>query len=315
MKRHAWIILGWLALLTAAQADQPDSEQEQYKAHIVSRMYEATYGGQEKCRSDKEALDRLNKMVDQFRHAYPELMSSIENSPYLPQAKEHLKLGRDPSGKYDLQECRETETILRQMLIVPQGQQLADYYVQILKGKDRSSAEAELFGHEAEKNKGARKPTGAPPKPPLIVPFEAQKAGSTFTTELQVVEHRYYEFAVLLQPKKGATIEDVKQLIALAEGEPGYRNGEPISYGIAIFLTLVVSAIDQAGERIVYSKSISREQMTSAGGMGVEKLIDVIELKPGNYRIRIQSLKDIPELIGYPINFGIYGKHNTNPID
>lgn len=41
-----------------------------------------------------------------------------------------------------------------------------------------------------------------PPKPPFFVPFEAQKAGSTFTTELRVVEHRQYIFSLALGAKK-----------------------------------------------------------------------------------------------------------------
>lgn len=318
MKRNAWIILGWLALATTAQAEQPNTEQERYKALTVSRMYEATYGGQVKCRSDKDALDRLNKTVDQFRHTYPELMRLIESSPYLPQAKEKLKLNGDPSGKYDLEECRETENLLREMLIAPDGQQSANYMVQILKGKDRGEAEAEIrkqFDNDTEKQMRLKGSNGVPPKPPLIVPFEAQKAGSTFTTELQVVEHRNYEFALLLKPKKGANIEEVKRLIELAEGEPGYKNGKPLSYGISIPLKLKISVIESSGEKLIYDKEITKEQMISAGGMGIEKVIDSIELRPGRYRISVQSLKDIPELVSTPITFGIYGWRNSNPID
>src|ERR1019366_6268863 len=57
-----------------------------------------------------------------------------------------------------------------------------------------------------------------PPKPPFLVPFEAQKAGSVFTTELRVVDHRQYEFALLLKLKKGATMEDANRLLELAGG-------------------------------------------------------------------------------------------------
>ncbi len=295
-----------------------NTEQEQYMAHTVTRMYEATYGGQEKCKSDKDALDRLNKTVDQFRHAYPELMSLIENSPYLPQAKEHLKLGRDPSGKYDLQACRETEAILRQLLIVPEGQRAANYMVQILKGKDRSAAEAEIMKQvdaDAEKQMRQNGANGTPPKPPLIVPFEAQKAGSTFMTELRVVEHRYYEFTILLKLKEGATMEDARSLSELAGWFGRDGSGKLRKPGISIPVKLKVRVIDAAGERTIYDKEIYEEEVQGGGGAGIEKLIDSIELRPGRYRINIESLKDIPELTGYPINFGIDGHYNTNPID
>lgn len=153
------------------------------------------------------------------------------------------------------------------------------------------------------------------PKPPFFVPFEAQKAGSVFTTELRVVEHRHYEFALLWKAKKGTSIEDAKRLIELAGGNSRDKNGKPLSYGISIPLKLKVSVIELSGDRIIYDKEIHDEEMLSAGGMGIEKLIDTIELRPGRYRVSIQSLKDIPELAEIPINFGIYGWPNSNPID
>src|SRR4030067_949241 len=72
------------------------------------------------------------------------------------------------------------------------------------------------------------------PKPPFLAPFEAQKAGSFFMTELRAVEHRYYKFALFLKPKKGGTKEDAKQLLKLAGGFERDRNGKPIRTGILI---------------------------------------------------------------------------------
>lgn len=160
-----------------------------------------------------------------------------------------------------------------------------------------------------------------PPKPPLFVPFEAQKAGSIFTTELRVVEHRGYKFALLLKTKKGASMEDARRLMELAgkfgRDKSGKQpwGGKLLWPGISIPLKLKVSIIDASGERAIYDKEIHEEEVVGGGSMGIEKLIDTIELKSGHYRISIQSLKDIPELAENPINFGIYKWPNTNPID
>jgi hypothetical protein len=154
-----------------------------------------------------------------------------------------------------------------------------------------------------------------PPKPPFFVPFEAQKSGSVFTTELRVVEHRSYIFALLLGSKIGATVEDARRLMELAESDARNKDGKAVSNGIPIPLKLKVSLIEPSGERIIYDKDVHEMEKIGATTLGFEKLIDSIELRPGHYRIDIQSLKDIPELAESPITFGIYGWPNSNPID
>jgi hypothetical protein len=160
-----------------------------------------------------------------------------------------------------------------------------------------------------------------PPKPPFFVPFEAQKAGSVFTTELRVVEHRSYIFSLALGAKKGASMDDVERIRKLA-GESGRDKsgkqpwgGKLLWPGIPIPVKLKVSVIESSGQRIIYDKEIHEMEKIGVSSRGFIKLIDSIELKHGLYRIDIQSLKDIPELDGSPITFGIYGWPNSNPID
>lgn len=154
-----------------------------------------------------------------------------------------------------------------------------------------------------------------PPKPPFFVPFEAQKAGSVFTTELLVAEHRSYIFSLELGVKKEGDMEDARRLGKLAGGDSRDKEGKPLDLGISIPLKLTISVIDTSGERIIYDKEIYEEEKIGASRRGFKKLIGSIELKPGRHRINIQSLKDIPELVENPITFGIYGWPNTNPID
>lgn len=318
MKQIVWVILGWFTLLTTAQADQPATDEARQKAHIVSRLYQATYGAQEQCSSHKDVAANLDKTIDQFRRAYPELMRLVESSPYLPQAKEGFKAIWNGS-RMSPQECRETANILRQFLDAPNGQQEANRMIQILGGSSQlppTTQDSRQLADDTEKSGKLPEPNDARPrKLPLLVPFEAQKAGSIFTAELRVMEHRSYEFALLLKAKKGISIEEAKRLIKLAGDFGRDKNGKLIRPGISLPLKLRVSAIESSGERVVYDKEIHEEEALGAGGMGIEKLIDVIDLRPGRYKVSIQSLKDIPELAETPITFGIYGWHNTNPID
>jgi hypothetical protein len=320
MKRIAGIILGWLALLTTAQADQPTVDQERQRAHVVSRMYQATYGAQERCGSYKDELARLDKVIEQVRHAYPELMRLVESSVYLPQAKEEFKaLWGGTDGQLPIQECRETANMLQQLLEVPNGQQAANNMIQTLMGNSQLQSmnkNSKLSVNDTEDIKRPRATIDTQThRPPLFVPFEAQKAGSTFTTELRVVEHRQYKFALLLQLKKGATMEDAKQLMRLAGQFGKDKNGKLVWPGISIPLRLKISVIDSSGEKITYDKEMHEEEEQGGGGMGEEKLIDSIELRPGRYRVSIQSLKNIPELAENPIKFGIFAWPNSNPID
>jgi Domain of unknown function (DUF5625) len=154
-----------------------------------------------------------------------------------------------------------------------------------------------------------------PPKPPVFVPFEAQKAGSVFTAELQVVEHRSYIFSLELGAKKGQTMEEARRISKLAGRDERYKDGKPLSYWVSIPLKLKTSIVESSGERIMYNKEIHEMETIGTSSRGFKKLIDTIELKRGLYRINIQSLKDIPELAESPITFGIYGWPNTNPID
>ena len=154
------------------------------------------------------------------------------------------------------------------------------------------------------------------PKPPLYAPFTAQKAGSLFTTELRVVEHRKYEFTLLVSIKKGENTEDSKRLLKLMGRTGKDKDGKMMSPGIAIPLKLTISVIDTSGESIIYDKEVHEEEMQSGGGGTYEKLIDLIELMPGgHYRVTLQSLQDVPEFSGNPISVGIHGHYNTNPID
>jgi hypothetical protein len=185
MKRIVLIILSWLALLTTAQADQPIVDQERQKTHIVSRMYQATYGVQKQCNQSAS----LNTAIEQVHHAYPELMRLIESSPYLPQAKAEFNSLWSTSGEQaGIKECQEIENMLRQLLDVSHGgRQAVNDMVQALKGNSPSPSIE------------AWPPDSSGPKLPFIIHWNVSKNGSSATEEFLVTEYRLYKFNIVFR--------------------------------------------------------------------------------------------------------------------
>jgi hypothetical protein len=125
----------WVPITVAAQTK---SAIEQEKMHTVSRMYQATYGAQERCHPSKEASANLNLAIDQLRHAFPELLNLIDSSQYLPTVREQfMAYLNDPAAKSSneelKQECSGIEYLLRQLVETPGGQQAANDMIQALK--------------------------------------------------------------------------------------------------------------------------------------------------------------------------------------
>jgi hypothetical protein len=138
-RTHLAVVIAILiqAVSTVAVA-QASADAERQKAHVVSRLYQATYGAEERCRPSKEASSSFSKAMDQFRSAFPELMRLIDGSPYLPPARDQFKkFLADPSAKVSddalIQECRGLEYMLRQFVEAPGGKEAVNEYLQLLK--------------------------------------------------------------------------------------------------------------------------------------------------------------------------------------
>lgn len=149
-----------------------------------------------------------------------------------------------------------------------------------------------------------------PPKPPLSLPFEVQKAGSKVETELEVIEHREYIFSLRFGFKKNDEVDRarVKKLV----GENAQFKG---GTGVPTPLIFKISVIDATGERPMLQQEIPELRLRSWGGDSFDKHIAYVILKPGHYRISVESLKDAPELVGTPIAFsiGFYAKATVQP--
>lgn len=146
------------------------------------------------------------------------------------------------------------------------------------------------------------------PRQPILLPFSAAQKGAVLTIDFEVIENNFYTFILTMGFKKN-DMTDTQRVVKLA-GDGGYdpKTHKRLNNGLPIPLKLKISRLKPSGEISIYDKEIIEEELEAyrADAKGLSKKIDRIKLAPGNYRVRVEALRDIPELAATPIQFGIY---------
>lgn len=153
-------------------------------------------------------------------------------------------------------------------------------------------------------------------KPPLSLPFEVQKAGNKVEAKLEVVEHRLYVLQLRLMYKEGDQ-KDRARVRKLAGDYEMDKSGKLIEPGVSIQLRFQIYSIEAGEERTLLEKTILQPEeirMTSYGAEFFSKRFAEVPLKPGRYRISVESLTDVPELIGTPVMLQIGRDPKAVPI-
>ena len=143
-----------------------------------------------------------------------------------------------------------------------------------------------------------------PPKPPIKLPFVVQKAGSKVETEMRIVEEKEYRFSLLFLYKKDdrADGERVRELAGYSDLDMG---GKLLRPGVQTPLRLKIHVMDSAGDRLLLEQDILELRTVAAGSGRYTKQVIYMILKPGQYRVSVESLQDVPELIGTPVELQI----------
>jgi len=142
------------------------------------------------------------------------------------------------------------------------------------------------------------------PQPPINLPFEVQKAGRKVETEMRIDEEKEYRLALLFMYKKGESA-DFERVGKLAGRYDKDKSGRLIEPGVPIALRLKIFVIESSGDRLIFEQDVSELRTTSVGSGQFNKQVAYLILKPGHYHVSIESLKDVPELIGTPVDFQI----------
>jgi hypothetical protein len=143
-----------------------------------------------------------------------------------------------------------------------------------------------------------------PPKPPIKLPFEVQKAGSRAETEMRIVERRNYIFYLQFSYKKGDQ-EDRARVRKLLGDNHKDGIGRWVDTGIPTPLKFKISIIDVTGERQMFDLDIPPMGIISWGADSFGKLFFSMTLKPGLYRVSVESMQDAPEIVGTTVTFEV----------
>lgn len=152
----------------------------------------------------------------------------------------------------------------------------------------------------------------SPMKPPLQVPFSAEKNGSKVEVDLVVSEYRFYEFRLQFPYKKDDE-PDFLRVRKLTGGSEKNREGKFVDPGVPLRIRLEIVGRDSSNGTFHY-ESVNEPTLASYGSGYVKKIIDSVKLKPGHYVVRAESLLDASEFNGAGIEFNIGWYWNSSVI-
>lgn len=145
---------------------------------------------------------------------------------------------------------------------------------------------------------------------PFRLPFAVHKAGTMVETKVRITEHRPYIFSLCFNFKKDDQVDRAR--VKKLTGDPWPHKHRDT--GIPTPLRLKISVIEPAGERLLVDKEISELKFNSFGASFFRKEIDQVELEPGQYRISVESLSNVPELADVKVVFSIGHDKKSSPI-
>jgi hypothetical protein len=144
---------------------------------------------------------------------------------------------------------------------------------------------------------------------PLSIPFPLDKAGK-LETDVYIAEPDNYAFDIDFMYEVG-NWDDARRVSKLAGSGGRYRMGELSEPGIPLQLRLRITRIRDKTESIEFDE-ISTAQGTYAGGFGKHsKSIKNIPLNEGHYKVLIENLLAVPELVGTKTIFNISHAHRA----
>jgi hypothetical protein len=136
------------------------------------------------------------------------------------------------------------------------------------------------------------------PRQPLVLPFAAAHKGTVLTTDFQATEDRIHLFLLLFKEKS---------VLPQYMGSGGYdpKARKRLDNGLPIPLRLTVSRLDPSEASPLFDKEFFELELQGMSATDYSKMITAIKLSPGNYRVRLEALRDIPELAEASIKFVI----------
>jgi Domain of unknown function (DUF5625) len=147
------------------------------------------------------------------------------------------------------------------------------------------------------------------PIPPIRLPFAVEKAGAKIDIEIEIVDYRGYTFALDFMFKEDDQADRARIKKLVGDSPPSYSpNGDYGDPGAPTPLRFSIHRIEaNASQQVVFDKQYTHLRLMSWGGDSFDKNLapPLMPLKPGNYRIHLESLADMPEFVGIPVFFSM----------
>lgn len=153
---------------------------------------------------------------------------------------------------------------------------------------------------------------GGIPKPPFKMPFSLEKKGNKIDQRIKIIEHRGYTFSLQFHYKENDET-DRSRVEKLMGGYEVDRTGKIIEPGIPMPVLLKISTVNLGNEKTVFEKEVD-PPLVSWGGDSFGKIIATVILEPGIYVMKVENLKDVPELLGTPTTLEVSYNSKLKPI-
>lgn len=149
-------------------------------------------------------------------------------------------------------------------------------------------------------------------KPPVNIPFKIAVAGSKVSTDLTIAEHNIYSFSLQFF-FRGNDKEDRGRVQKLTGSVEMDATGKPVEPGVPTPVCLKVFAIKPKAtqELLIYEENVD-PVMTLPKDDHFKKPLGDLELKPGQYRVLVETLQNAPEWNNFRIAFAIANDHYTS---
>jgi hypothetical protein len=141
------------------------------------------------------------------------------------------------------------------------------------------------------------------PPPAAVVPFSADRNGSTAELMLHVSRDAPYSFEL----KLGFDGEVARARLQPLVGDGRYSpSGVRLNNGIPIPVALKITRANGTAKVDILDREFSDLEFAGFTGSSFIKTITVVSLRTGDYKVRVFSLRDVPEFHGVPINFDVH---------
>jgi hypothetical protein len=139
----------------------------------------------------------------------------------------------------------------------------------------------------------------------LDIPFAAGLPGVTIDTNIRIYSTNFYQFYLILHFKEHDP-QDRNRVQSLAGTGQTDASGRPINNGLPIPVRLILSRVEGDNIESLIDETFFEQRLESHGANSFSKIITGRTLDPGEYRIRLESLQNIPELSDVSVSFNVH---------